>query len=64
MALQARANEVISTLFHFDLLAAVKEMLTMRGLPVGPARPPRIPFDDAGRAALCQALDDLGFAVE
>ena len=64
MALQARANEVISTLFHFDLLAAVKEMLTMRGLPVGPARPPHIPFDDAGRVALCQALDDLGFAVE
>ena len=64
MTLQARANEVISTLFHFDLLAAIKEMLTMRGLPVGPARPPHIPFDDAGRAALCRALDDLGFAVE
>ena len=64
MALQARANEVISTLFHFDLLAAVKEMLTMRGLPVGPARPPHIPFDNTARAALCRALDDLGFAVE
>ena len=64
MALQARANEVIATLFHFDLLGAVKEILTMRGLPVGPARPPHIPLDEAARTALGRALDDLGFAVE
>ena len=48
MALQARANEVISTLFHFDLLAAVKEILTMRGLPVGPAPPAPHPVRRCG----------------
>ena len=64
MALQARANVVISTLMRFDVLGAVKEILTMGGLPVGPVRPPRAALDDGDRAALRQALDDLGFAVE
>jgi len=64
MALQARANEVIATLFDFGILAAVKAMMGMRGVPVGPPRDPHIPLDQAAQTKLQNALDNLGFAVE
>ena len=64
MALQARANEVISTLFDFGALAAVKAMMGMRGVPVGPPRDPHIPLDQAAQTRLQNALAALGFAVE
>ncbi len=64
MDLQARANQVIALLMRFDVLGAVKEILAMRGLAVGPVRPPRAALDEADRAALRRELDDLEFTVE
>ena len=64
MALQARANEVISMLFGFGILAAIKVMMGMRGVAVGPPRAPHTPLDESRRADLQKALDQLSYAVE
>ena len=64
MALQARANEVISMLFGFGILAAIKAMMGMRGVEVGPPREPHTPLDDSRIADLQKALDGLSYAVE
>ena len=64
MALQARANEVISMLFGFGILAAIKAMMGMRGVVVGPPRAPHTPIDENRHADLQKAVDCLGFAVE
>ena len=64
MALQARANEVISMLFGFGILAAIKAMMGMRGVVVGPPRAPHTPLDENRQADLQKAVDGLGFAVE
>ena len=64
MALQARANEVISMLFGFGILAAIKAMMGMRGVAVGPPRAPHTPLDEGRRADLQKALDELSYAVE
>ncbi len=64
MDLQDRANQVIATLFRFGILGGIKALLSMRGFPVGPPRPPHTPLDETAQVALQEALDELSFAVE
>jgi dihydrodipicolinate synthase/N-acetylneuraminate lyase len=64
MLAQQRANRVIACLIDVGVLAAVKAILTWRGLPVGPTRPPNIALDEAGQNRLRQLLDALDFEIE
>ena len=63
MALQAQANQAISLLMRFGVLAAIKAVLTWRGLPVGPPRSPHVPLDGEAQKELRAALDNLGFSL-
>ena len=63
MALQAQANQVISLLMRFGVLAAIKAILAWRGLPAGPTRAPHTPLDEAAQQGLRDALDALDFSV-
>ena len=63
MALQARANRVISLLMQVGVLSGIKAMLGWRGLPVGPARPPAQPLTEEQETRLRHGLHAFDFAA-
>ncbi len=64
MQAQQQINRVIAALIRAGVLPAVKALLSSRGLPVGPTRPPFTPLNEATTASLRAELDALDFDVE
>ena len=59
--LQLRANEVTRTAIRFGITGAMREMMDMLGVPVGPPLLPALPYPQEQRAALHAALAAVGF---
>jgi len=59
--LQLRANEVMRTAIRFGFTGAMREMMDMLGVPVGPPLLPGLPFAQEQRVALHAALSAVGF---
>jgi dihydrodipicolinate synthase/N-acetylneuraminate lyase len=63
MAGQVKVNRVISLLISVGVLAGIKAMLTWRGLPVGPPRPPLASLTPENEKHLRETLDSFDFDV-
>ena len=63
MKAQRQVNQVISALIRAGVLPAVKEILSSRGLPVGPTRPPFVPLTADAAARLHEEIDSFEFEV-
>ncbi len=59
--LQERANRVIAVMVANNFQGALKEILTMNGLPCGQPRLPYLPLTDDQRAALHRGLAETDF---
>ncbi|MBN2310026.1 MAG: dihydrodipicolinate synthase family protein [Candidatus Hydrogenedentes bacterium] len=65
-ALQWRANKIVQILFRFrgDGLGVDRAIMKLRGIDIGPPRPPKVPFPDERLDALRRALEEAGFFDE
>lgn len=63
MEYQSQANRVISVFMRLGVMGSIKALLTERGLPVGPPRPPHHKLDETTVGELCAALGNLEFEV-
>lgn len=63
MKAQRQVNRVISALIRAGVLPAVKELLSSRGLPLGPTRPPFEPLTAAAAARLHAEIESFDFDV-
>ncbi len=60
-ALQLRANQVTAVLIAHNFQPALKEVLTMLGLPVGQPTLPHLPLSEGQRASLHRSLAETAF---
>jgi 4-hydroxy-tetrahydrodipicolinate synthase len=60
MALQRQLWRINQVFAKYALAACIKGGLELQGFPVGPPLAPQAPLDQAGRAEVRAALENLG----